>query len=270
LGDFDAKKLESGFSTFDSNDLQNLNVGEAIGRVGKNTDDFSLRTFPPKQVEENENRRIIIENTREKYSKRIFEIEEELNIFLSDKVEQGPVIREEIPKQKEEVQVVKSNIEGKGKEYLENFKEKEEVREHRYLQTFIKKIAEQRGFKASIEETVENGRIDVALVKDSIKIACEIAVFNSVEYELKNIRKCLNSKYSLVCVVSNDEKHLDDIKGKVVSEIEDKEGIFFFTPKQMSAFLDSLMPPQGKEMKRIRGYRVKVNYRIYNPNENDE
>ena len=46
LGDFDAKKLESGFSYFDSNDLQNLNIGEAIVRVGKNTDDFSLRTTP--------------------------------------------------------------------------------------------------------------------------------------------------------------------------------------------------------------------------------
>ena len=270
LGDLDARKLESGFASFENSDLQNLNVGEAIGRVGKNTDDFSLRTFLLKQTADNENRRLIVQTSREKYSKRISEIEDDLNLSLSDNVEQRSGIIEEIPKKKEDIPVAKSDIEEKGKEYLENFKEKEEVREHRYLQTFIKKIAEQRGFKASIEEIVENGRIDVALVKDSIKIACEIAVFNSVEYEFKNICKCLNSKYSLICVVSNDEKHLDDIKGKVVSEIEDKEGIFFYTPKQMSAFLDSLMPLQGKEMKRIRGYRVKVNYRIYNPNENDE
>lgn len=43
----------------------------------------------------------------------------------------------------------------------------------------------QRGFKASIEERVDDGRVDVSLIKDSIKIACEIAVSNSVEYEIK-------------------------------------------------------------------------------------
>ncbi|HEY5591310.1 MAG TPA: type IV secretion system DNA-binding domain-containing protein [Paludibacter sp.] len=261
LGDFDAKKLESGFSSFDSNDLQNLNVGVAIGRVGKNTDDFSLRTLPLKQIADNENRRTIIENTREKYSKRISEIEEDLNIILSDNVEQKAVIREEIPKQKEEVQVVKSDIEGKGKEYLENFKEKEEVREHRYLQTFIKKIAEQRGFKASIEETVENGRIDVSLLKDSIKIACEIAVSNSVEYEVKNIKKCLSANYSEICIISKDDKHLGRIKGKVENEIEDRSKIHFLTPDQIPEYLDSLTKKEEKEIKRIRGYRVKVNYR---------
>lgn len=84
LGDVDAKKLESGFSCFDSNDLQNLNIGEAIAKVGKNTDDFSLRTAPPKPIMENDNRRIIIENSRINYSKRSSEIEAELYTLLSD------------------------------------------------------------------------------------------------------------------------------------------------------------------------------------------
>ena len=261
LGDFDAKKLESGFSSFDSNDLQNLNVGEAIGRVGKNTDDFSLRTLPLRQIADNENRRIIVENSREKYSKRISEIEEDLNTLLSDFVEQRPVKKEEIQEPKEECPVVKSDIEEKSKEYLENFKEKEEVREHRYLQTFIKKIAEQRGFKASIEEVVENGRVDVSLVKNSIKIACEIAVNNSVEYEVKNINKCLGVGYLLVCVISKDEKHLKNIKERVDREIKDQSKIHFFSPNQITEFLDSLIGNEENEIKRIRGYRIKVNYR---------
>ncbi|MBA4409710.1 MAG: hypothetical protein C0397_09850 [Odoribacter sp.] len=258
LGDFDAKKLESGFSSFDSNDLQNLNIGEAIARVGKNTDDFSLRTFPLKQIAENENRNTIVSNSREKYSKRISEIEENLDTLLSDIKEQKPVKKEEISEPK--VEVEKSDIQEKGKEYLENVKEKEEVREHRYLQTFIKKIAEQRGFKASIEEVVANGRIDVALIKDSVKIACEIAVSNSVEYEVKNINKCLNVGYSLVCIISKDENHLSKIMEKAMDEIKDQDGIHFFTPNQMTEFLDFLIENEKKEEKRIRGYRVKVNY----------
>jgi len=259
LGDYDAKKLESGFSGFDSNDLQNLNIGEAIARVGKNTDDFSLRTLPLKDVPENENRNVIISNTREKYSKKITDIEKNLNTLLSEIKEQKPVAKEEIPEPK--VELPKSDIHEKGQEYLENFKEKEEVREHRYLQTFIKKIAEERGFKATIEETINNGRVDVSLIKDDLKIACEIAVSNSVEYEVKNIEKCLNAGYTFVCVVSKYEKHLSNIKEKVLKGIENQDNIRFFSLNQMTEFLDSIVGSEKQEVKRIRGYRVKVNYK---------
>ncbi|OGJ10945.1 hypothetical protein A2467_02300 [Candidatus Nomurabacteria bacterium RIFOXYC2_FULL_36_8] len=260
LGDFDAKKLESGFSGFDSNDLQNLNIGEAIARVGKNTDDFSLKTLLHKDLSENENRSIIVSNTREKYSKRISEIEENLDTLLSDIKEQKPVVKEDISEPK--VELPKSDIQEKGQEYLETIKEKEEIREHRYLQTFIKKIAEERGFKATIEETINNGRVDVSLVKDDLKIACEIAVSNSVEYEVKNIQKCLNVGYTYVCVISKDERHLVNIRKKAFSDIENQNCIHFFSPNQITEFLDSISRNKSKGTLRIRGYRVKVNYKI--------
>lgn len=275
LGDFDAKKIESGFASFDSNDLQNLNIGQAIARVGKNTDDFSIRTLPLKTLSDNGNRSIIVSNTRAKYSKKISEIEENLSVLISDVTESEPVKKEEVLIPKEEVReqhviVEHPDIQEKGKEYLESFQEKEEVREHRYLQTFIKKIAEQRGFKASIEEFVENGRIDVALVKDSFRIACEIAVSNSVEYEVKNINKSLNAGYSLVCVISKDEKHLGKIKERAEDEIKDHCRIHFFPPNQIAAFLDSLSKSEEQEIKRIRGYRVKVNYMAIEPTKLEE
>lgn len=262
LGDMDAKRLESGFSYFDSNDLQNLNIGEAIVRIGKKTDDFSLNTLPLKQVSGNMNEWGIIENTRNKYSKRISEIEEEMNSILLDFVEKKFAKKEDISKEEVQVQELESDIEEKGHEYLETFKEKEELREHRYLQTFIKKIAEQRGFKSSIEEIVENGRIDVALVKDSIKIACEIAVSNSVEYEIKNINKCLGAGYSFVCIVSRDEEHLRKIEDRIRTEISDVGKIYVFDPNQMIEFLDSFKENNGKEVQRIKGYRVRVNYKV--------
>jgi len=183
---------------------------------------------------------------------------------LTSPIEPKTFLTEEKTKRKEEIEKEKTDISEKSREYLENFKEKEEVREHRYLQTFIKKIAEQRGFKASIEEVVENGRIDVSLLKDSIQIACEIAVSNSVEYEVKNINKCLIASYSLICIISKDEKHLKKIQEKAMNEIERKDIIHFFTPNQMTEFLDSLTQKEENEVKRIRGYRVKVNYTTVN------
>jgi hypothetical protein len=44
LGDFDAKKLEDGFSFFSAKELQNLGVGEAICRMERAEYDFNLKT----------------------------------------------------------------------------------------------------------------------------------------------------------------------------------------------------------------------------------
>lgn len=267
LGDSDAKKMESGFSSFDSNDLQNLNIGEAIARVGRNTEDFSLSTIPLTAFNENENenRKIIIDNSRKKYSIKISEFQEVSKNQSTDIEKPKSPMPEVVSIEEPKEEITESvDIKQKSKEYIETFTEKEEVREHRYLQTFIKKIAEQRGFKASIEEIVENGRVDVSLVKDSIKIACEIAVSNSVEYEVKNIDKCLNAGYSNVCILSKNEVHLENIKKRTKEEIKDLSKIHFFNPNQMTDFLDLLLVSvengDTKE-ERIKGYRVKVNYR---------
>lgn len=266
LGDNDAPKLESGFSHFDSSDLQNLNIGDAIVRIGRNTDDFSLRTSVIRTIDVSDNAQIIRDISRKKYSTKTTEIEEQLNSFLSTSANTNPVLKEEKqqPKESREEEKNTINIPEKGHKYLEHFTEKEEIREHRYLQTFIKKIAEQRSFKASIEETVDGGRIDVSLVKDSLSIACEIAVSNSVEYEIKNIQKCLNSNYSLVCVISKEKKHLNKIKEKAIIEFGEKNKINFFTPNQMTELLDSLVQKEENSLPRIRGYRVKVNYTAVN------
>jgi hypothetical protein len=116
----------------------------------------------------------------------------------------------------------------------------------------------QRGFKASIEERVDDGRVDVSLIKDSIKIACEIAVSNSVEYEIKNIKKCLNAKYSFVYVISKNEKHLEKIKKEAKFEIEEKENtrIHFSTPNNINILLDEFTVKEKMEDKRIKGYRA--------------
>lgn len=263
LGDIDAKKLESGFSSFDSNDLQNLDTGEAIVRVGKTTDDFSMKTIPiSSEGMGNDNRRIITENARNNYSKRISDVEISINSQMPHFVECNTAKVEEVKIQEEIIKEEKQDIGVKGKEYLESFKEQEEIREHRYLQTFVKKIAEQRGFKASIEEEVEGGRIDVVLIKDDVMIACEIAVSNSVEYEVKNINKCLNAGYSAICVISRDEKHLNRIKESAGTELREQETIQFLLLNQVPEFLNLVTGDEREKIERIRGYRVKVNYKI--------
>jgi len=196
LGDNDSRKLESSFSYFESTDLQNLNIGEAIVKVGRSIEDFSLNSLPLSKCIFDENHQVIIENTRSRYSKKIFETEatesyysDSLKNIESNQVAEIEVLNRNIETQ--EANIVETNeefdIESKAKEYLENFTEKEEIREHRYLQTLIKKLANQRGFKAVIEQEVDGGRVDVSLLKDGLTIACEIALHNSADYEVKNI-----------------------------------------------------------------------------------
>lgn len=253
LGDADAKKLESGFSYFDNNDLQNLDIGEAIIRVGKNTNDFSLNTLPISDSTHEGNTQLVIENSRKNYYRKNSDIEVEAESKIH-----APV---SLPNDQEKIKIEKKqNVEIKGKAYIESFKEQEEIREHKYIQTFVKKIAEQRGFKASIEEEVAGGRIDVVLIRDDIKIACEVAVSNSIEYEVKNINKCLDAGYSRVWIISRDEKHLKKIKEGVDKELRENENIQFIPFNQISELFNSNGSVDRKNQDRIRGYRVKVQY----------
>jgi len=255
LGDFDAKKLESGLSYFDSNDLQNLDIGEAIARVGKSTNDFSLNTLPISDSTYEGNTQFVIENSRKNYYRKISEVEVEIDNKIPRSVEPSNIKEISIKEEKQ-------NIEIKGKEYINNFTEQEEIREHRYIQTFVKKIAEQRGFKANIEEEVEGGRIDVVLIRDDVKVACEIAVSNSVEYEVRNINKCLNAGYSKVCIISKDEKHLKKIKESAEKELGEIETIQFISYNQVPEFLNSIIGEGQEKVERVRGYRVKVKYKL--------
>jgi len=55
-------------------------------------------------------------------------------------------------------------------------------RQHRYLQSLIKRVAEEKSYRAVIEEpTPDGGRIDVGLEQDRRRIACEVSVTSTDE-----------------------------------------------------------------------------------------
>lgn len=78
LGDFDAQKLSDGFSYFETQDLQNLGVGEAIARIEKAEYDFNLKTMLLPSLDSDltkEKQQSLITLSREKYSKKREEVE---------------------------------------------------------------------------------------------------------------------------------------------------------------------------------------------------
>jgi hypothetical protein len=159
-----------------------------------------------------------------------------------------------------------TDLEARKEKYLQQAEEQEIVRQHRSLQYYVRSMAQQRGFKAVLEEsTLNGGKVDVSLLKDDIRIAIEISVTNRVNYEVQNIQKCLEDNYTLVYMISEDEKHLKNIKEQALKTISKKQHpkIHFFASEELYLYLEALQLPKTK-VKRVRGYRVKVDYKTDN------
>lgn len=131
--------------------------------------------------------------------------------------------------------------------------------QHRYVQHLVKGLAEERGFRAVIEEAVEGGQIDVALYRDDLSIACEISVTSTPQYEAQNLAKCCQGRFSRVFAIAADAKRLKAIETAAKTRLSDEEMgcIDFLAPEHVAAALDAFAAP-SEEASVVRGYRVKV------------
>ena len=123
-------------------------------------------------------------------------------------------------------------------------------------------MAEEKGYKATIEEPIPEGRVDVGLLKGGKKIACEISVTTSPEHECANIEKCLKAGYDKVVMVSQDKRSLEKIRVFAKEKLSDSdlEKIMFFEPEELLFFLEEETAKESTKEKRVKGYKVKVNY----------
>ncbi|MFH1970875.1 MAG: type IV secretion system DNA-binding domain-containing protein [Patescibacteria group bacterium] len=261
LGDFDAQKLEDGFSSFDAFDLQNLGVGETIARVERTEYDFNLKVLAPPEVSPElakDRQERIISLSRQTYGtprekiekslakgKPIIEITPE-EIKKPEKIEKEAPIKKEKPKV--EIPITKEK----------------DISQHRYLQALIKKMAEEKGYKAVIEKPTPDGqgKVDVSLEKNGKKIACEVSLTTTDEQELKNIEKCLAAGYEKVILCSPEKKNLEKVKDLVSQKLKDadKEKVLFLQPEEMYFYLEEESAKDAGKEERVKGYRVKVKY----------
>ncbi len=248
LGDTDAKRLQEGFASFSADDLQNLTIGNAIARVNTNDADFNMSIIPFDADAEISCKQEIIAYARSKYA--------------------VPILSMAPPHQPEPTKVsppeysLKEPI--KEKPIIEDTSDTtEQIREHRYLQTFVKAMAEAQGYKASIEVSTPNGQgqVDVLLEKGTHSIAVEISVTTSPEWELHNIRKCLDAGYSNVVVCVSQPTKLKQIKSLLASQLTAREQakVQVIASNDIQSLFAAEQQPQITETL-VKGYRVKVNY----------
>ena len=141
--------------------------------------------------------------------------------------------------------------------------------QHKYLQHLIKQLAEERGFRASIEDTILDGagRVDVALIRGEQRIAFEISVTTNQDHELGNVEKCLAAGYDRVVLIGRNERHVKAL-GKFIEENleeRDRGKIRYVEPDGLIEYIDSLgQPPQPSE-ETVRGYKVRTVQQVVDP-----
>jgi hypothetical protein len=241
LGDTDAKRLQQGFNSFSADDLQNLHTGEAIVRVNTAEQDFNVSVIPYTSSDTNY-KEAIVAHSRATYSVPIVRTVQtpilpiaQIAPIPTPPFVVPPIIAE--PKHKE-------------------------VREHRYLQTFIKKLAEEHGYKANIEIPTPDGvgQVDILLEKDGQSIAIEISVTNTARYELHNIQKCIMAGYGTVVLCTNSQSKIQQLQAltKAALTTSEQQQLRIITVEQVPDLFISATPTQ--EVTTFKGYRVKVQY----------
>jgi hypothetical protein len=276
LGDFDAKKLEDGFSSFDARDLQNLGVGEAIARVERAEYDFNLKIVPPADVAPGlvkQKRERLISLSRQKYALPKEKVVEEL-------AKQKRVTEEIVPVP----QVSEPAMEEPGREITQGGIEEKPSRptrvkteipapvaegkggqQHKYYQHLIRQTAEAYGYRAMIEQATEDGSgsVDVHMERDGKKVACEISVTSTGEQELGNIQNRLAAGYDLVILCSPLEKTLGKVKKLIANNLsmQEQQKVLFLSPEETISYLKEQAAAGAAKEEWVRGRKVKVGFK---------
>ncbi len=142
---------------------------------------------------------------------------------------------------------------------------------HRYLQSLVKELAEQQGFRATIEAPlpIGIGQVDVLLERDGMQVAVEVSVTTPAEYERINVRKCLNAGYERVALVLAKTRMTQGrYKSAILDDLSEEERarIAFLSPEDVPDYIAALAPPDPTETT-VKGYKVRVSRTAVSPEE---
>jgi predicted DNA-binding transcriptional regulator AlpA len=246
VGEQDAKTLAEGLSFFESRDIQNLGIGEAIVRLERPDQDFNLRTPPIPAVNDAAAaaRRLAVRlASRTRYGRPKDEIQSVLQSTHAATTADEPAIPRTGRKRKESLPTVsdvrtpspvQDHLPGRGGP------------QHKYLQSLVRKLAEDRGFTASIEKRVldGHGHVDVLLERDGLTVGCEISITTDGAHEADNLSKCLAAGFDHVALICPDEQQLSRVRALLGRSVGG--AVRFLTPEELIHFLDELVGAEGR------------------------
>jgi hypothetical protein len=286
VGDDDARKLSDGFASFETRDLQNLEVGQAICRIERSDRDFNLEVHSPEQRDSSEveaRRQEVIAASRLKYGAPISVVEagiyEDLRIAVSISIKESarPESTQKLnvsqPKPAPlDVAAVPQPVPLEPGSKLHCAPRRSESRplgrggpQHVYLQHLIKEIAIAMKFEVDVEKTIPSGEgsVDVVVKKGEKCFAFEISVTTDPQHELGNIRKCLSAQFDRVVMVGVDATRLGKLKEAALFEFTPTEQvrIGFCLPDGIQAALVELSAMAAGTDSVSHGRKTKVTFR---------
>jgi hypothetical protein len=301
VGDADARDLAKGFAHFEPEALQSLAVGEAIIRVERSDQDFNL-SVPAglsSELGSEGRQQEVIARSRLRYAVARSEIEAAERKRLADLtettpskgkkiVEPPPTLVSEpaeppststppIPAKEEPVEVA-AETQAEPPQYgtttlkadLEELGRGGDI--HRAAQAEFKRLAEARGFRATIERQLPDSQdtVDLYIERDGVSIACEVSVTNTLEYEMKNITKCLRAGVQKVLVLTVEPEKHRRLSAAIASLLspEQQGKVLCLQKDEFDVFLESVSPKgnpsppepatEGKP-KMVKGWKVRTN-----------
>jgi len=152
--------------------------------------------------------------------------------------------------------------------------------QHQAIQQRIKAVAENLGYKVTVEKSVLAGQGSIDLVIERVGggsgIACEINVTSTVDYEVGNVTKCLKAGFSRVAVICPRTERLARLEEAVngcLAPVQSKQ-VAFYSPDTFIAFLQALAleelrtPAEATPAPEVRrGYKVKRSFVTLSPEE---
>lgn len=149
--------------------------------------------------------------------------------------------------------------------------------QHLVMQERIKFAAEALGFTAVVEMPTEHGResIDIGLVRDDIRIACEVSVSTTIDHEIGNARKCLKVGFDKVILVTADSRRREQLRQAVDGHFEPSEAakVHCHSIEECLAFLDTCTSSQKHADDPVscdpvvKGYTVRRTFTSLTPEE---
>ena len=149
--------------------------------------------------------------------------------------------------------------------------------QHKAIQQRLKAEAEKLGFRATIEQAIVSGSVDLVLERDGQTVACEISVTTTVDHEVGNVQKCFRAGFPHVAVICQEATRLEKIRTAVTSSLspEAAQNVRYYTPDeflaQLAVVAAEMTPPVGQPASETsamrRGYQVKKKSAALSPEE---
>ena len=259
VGDEDAKRLAGSFSSFEADDLTNLETGHAICRVERSNFDFNLSVPMPDLPSDDEmaaRQQEVIVASRATYGTPRTQVEAmlrqawEVETAKPSPVKSKPSRDEPSPSPSpvEPIapvpQPIPKALESKPEVPKETDSEKKIIEpprdlgrggaQHKAIQQRIKKAAEELGYRSVIEKLLQDkpGSVDLLLERGTQTFACEISFTTTIDHEVGNVTKCLRAGFANIVVICLDDERLKKIEKAVLGSLgQDVAGrVLYFQP----------------------------------------